>query len=94
LPGGPIVDPRIEGVLLVPLAPFLLSSRPHLISSDRSLTIRLESTKPAKMVIDGQHSMDIGNICEIAVRKSDTPALFADAGRNFFEKVDQKLRRL
>jgi NAD+ kinase len=92
--GGPIVDPRIEGVLLVPLAPFLLSSRPHLISSDRSLTIRLESTKPAKLVIDGQDSRDIGNICEITVRKSDSPALFVDAGRNFFEKVDQKLRRL
>ncbi len=92
--GGPIVDPRIEGVLLVPLAPFLLSSRPHLISSDRSLTIRLESTKPAKLVIDGQHSMDIGNVCDITVRKSDSPALFVDAGRNFFEKVDQKLRRL
>jgi Predicted sugar kinase len=92
--GGPIVDPRIEGVLLVPLAPFLLSSRPHLISSDRSLTIRLESTKPAKLVIDGQHSMDIGNVCEITVRRSDSPALFVDAGRNFFEKVDRKLRRL
>ncbi len=92
--GGPIVDPRIEGVLLVPLAPFLLSSRPHLISSDRSLTVRLESTKPAKLVIDGQHSMDIGNMCDITVRKSDSPALFVDAGRNFFEKVDQKLRRL
>ncbi|MDD1638779.1 MAG: NAD(+)/NADH kinase, partial [Methanomicrobiales archaeon] len=31
--GGPIVDPRIEGFLLVPLAPYMLSSRPTFISS-------------------------------------------------------------
>ena len=92
--GGPIVDPRIEGVLLVPLAPYMLSSRPHVISGDRSLEIRLESAKPATMVIDGQKSIDLGEQATIVVRKSSDPALIVDIGRNFFEKVDQKLRRL
>src|SRR5512135_787984 len=40
--GGPIVDPRIQGILLVPLAPYMLSSRPHLISSDRHLEVTLD----------------------------------------------------
>jgi len=92
--GGPIIDPRIEGSLLVPLAPYMLSSRPHFISSDRSLEIRLESAKPASLVIDGQKSMDLGCEATIQVKKSERPALFVDVGRNFFEKVDQKLRRL
>ena len=92
--GGPIIDPRIEGALLVPLAPYMLSSRPHFISSDRSLEIRLESAKPANLVIDGQKSMDLGCEASITVKKSEIPALFVDVGRNFFEKVDQKLRRL
>jgi NAD+ kinase len=92
--GGPIVDPRIQGFLLVPLAPYMLSSRPHLISSNRSLQVRLESTKPANLVIDGQQTVELGTSSTIEVRRSEYPARFVDVQRNFFEKVDNKLRRL
>jgi len=92
--GGPIVDPRLHAFLLVPLAPYLLSSRPHLISSNRELTIRLESDKPANLVIDGQQTIELGTTTSLEVRKSEKPALFVDIKRNFFEKVDKKLRKL
>ena len=92
--GGPIVDPRIQGFLLVPLAPYLLSSRPHLISSNRNLEIRLESSKPANLVIDGQQTIDLGENNTIGIIRNDKPALFVDVRRNFFEKVDKKLRKL
>lgn len=92
--GGPIVDPRIQGILLVPLAPYMLSSRPHLISGDRRIGIRLESSKPAHLVIDGQRTVELGADDLIEVTMSAAPALFVDAGRNFFAKVDNKLRRL
>ena len=92
--GGPIVDPRIEGFLLVPLAPYLLSSRPHLISSSRRLEIRLESSKPAKLVIDGQNTVELGSAVSLVIQKAASPARFIDVHRNFFEKVDRKLRKL
>ncbi len=92
--GGPIVDPRIQGFLLVPLAPYMLSSRPHIISSSRRLEIRLESSKPANLVIDGQEAIDLGSSGAIEVSQAKNPALFVDAHRNFFEKVDNKLRKL
>jgi NAD+ kinase len=92
--GGPIVDPRIEGFLLVPLAPYLLSSRPHLISYDRSFEIRLESTKPAHLVLDGQQDCELATGSVLRVEKSHEAALFIDVGTNFFTKVDSKLRRL
>jgi NAD+ kinase len=92
--GGPIIDPRIEGFLLVPLAPFLLSSRPHLIHSDRTVEIRLESAKPASLVIDGQKTIELGSDAAIQVRRAAEPAIFVDAGKNFFEKVNSKLRQL
>ena len=92
--GGPIVDPKIEGFLLVPLAPYLLSSRPHFIASDRKLEIRLESAKPAHLVLDGQENIDLGTACAVEVRRSKEPALFVDVGQNFFGKVDRKLRNL
>jgi len=92
--GGPIVDPRIEGFLLVPLAPYMLSSRPHLISNDRSVEVRLESAKPATLVIDGQKSIELGHEVTITVTRASRPALFVNAHKNFFRKVDHKLRRL
>jgi len=92
--GGPIVDPRIQGFLLVPLAPYMLSSRPHLISDSRHLEIRLESAKPAKLVIDGQQTIDLGDDTTIRVMRHPVPARFVDVKRNFFEKVDKKLRNL
>jgi len=92
--GGPIVDPRIHGFLLVPLAPYMLSSRPHLISSNRDLSIRLESSKTANLVIDGQQTYELGTLTSIGVMMFEKPALFIDVKRNFFEKVDNKLRHL
>ncbi len=92
--GGPIVDPRIEGIVLVPLAPYMLSSRPHVISSDRYIQIKLESAKPADLVIDGQRTIELGTDNILEVKKSPHPALLVDAGQNFFAKVDGKLRHL
>ncbi len=92
--GGPIVDPWIDGVLVVPLAPYMLSSRPHIISTDRKIEIRLESTKPANLVIDGVEVEPLGLSGSITVSRSAEPALFVKSERTFFEKVEQKLRRL
>ena len=92
--GGPIVDPRIEGVVLVPLAPYLLSSRPHVISTGRTLEIRMDSAKPAKVVIDGQNTYEFNTEGTFLVTRATEPALFVDARKNFFEKVNNKLRRL
>ena len=92
--GGPIVDPGVEAFLLVPLAPYMLSSRPVVIASHRVLRITLESEKPARLVLDGQLTRDLAIGAVLTVRRSDRPALFVDVGKNFFDKVDRKLRRL
>jgi len=92
--GGPIIDPQIEGFLLVPLAPYMLSSRPHIISTGRNLEITLETEKPAHLVIDGQSSFELDREATITVKKADEPALFVSVGKSFFEKVNRKLRNL
>ncbi|HVN65679.1 MAG TPA: NAD(+)/NADH kinase [Methanomicrobiales archaeon] len=92
--GGPIMDPRVDGFLLVPLAPYMLSSRPIVIGGDRVLRITLESEKPAKLVLDGQRTTELARGAVLTVHRSPDPALFVDVGKSFFDKVDQKLRRL
>ena len=69
----------------------MLSSRPHLISSDRTVELGLESSKPAHLVIDGQAQFDVDQDVLLRVKRSADPALFVDVGRNFFEKVDRKV---
>jgi NAD+ kinase len=92
--GGPIVDPQIEGFLLIPLAPYMLSSRPHLISTGRNVEISLETEKPAHLVIDGQTTFELEKEATVTVKKSEEPALFVSTGKPFFEKVNHKLRNL
>lgn len=92
--GGPIVDPQIEGFLLIPLAPYMLSSRPHLISTGRNVEISLETEKPAHLVIDGQSTFELEREATVTVKRSEEPALFVSTGKPFFEKVNYKLRNL
>lgn len=92
--GGPIVDPRLEAFIMVPMAPFILTNRPHLIQTGRNVNIILVEEKPARLVIDGQSTITLTQTCSITIEKSPEPALFIDAGENFFEKVTKKLRHL
>jgi len=92
--GGPIVDPRLEAYIMVPIAPFILTNRPHLIQTERNVSIKLAGEKPARLVIDGQYIIKLDHDSTISIEKSEEPALFIDAGENFFEKVTRKLRHL
>ncbi|MCL2460805.1 MAG: NAD(+)/NADH kinase [Euryarchaeota archaeon] len=92
--GGPIVDPRLETYIMVPIAPFILTNRPHLIQTERNVSIRLAGEKSARLVIDGQKTIMLEHDSKISIEKSTEPALFVDAGENFFEKVTNKLRHL
>lgn len=91
--GGPIVDPTIEAMLLVPMSPYMLSSRPYLLNPESEVEVTLTSDKAALLVIDGQDQYEIGQSAKIIIKKEVARALFADIGRTFFEKVEQKLRQ-
>ena len=43
--GGPIINPRVNAIVVVPVAPFKLSSRPWVIPSDSEITIRSVGSK-------------------------------------------------
>jgi len=53
--GGPIIDPRLDVIVLTPLNPVQLYLRPVVMSRSEQLTIRLrEDSGAAYLVIDGQ----------------------------------------
>ena len=91
--GGPIIDPLIRGLLIVPVAPYLLSSRPQVISDHHDVRILLKGNEHGSVVIDGQPLYNLSPGDELAVRISDNPAKFIDVGKNFFITVGKKLKR-
>jgi len=91
--GGPIIDPRVDAALIVPLAPFKLSSRPWVVPLDS--TLRVELTNPEKeavIVIDGQHTYTIVEHDIITLTKAEHPARFVRTTiSGFYTKVQSKL---
>lgn len=91
--GGPIVDPRVDAIVLVPMAPFKLSSRPWVIPGNSTIEVKLKlPMKDALVVIDGQSTTTISMSDSLVISKSGTPARFVRAGKDaFFKKVKSKL---
>ncbi len=91
--GGPIVDPRVDGTVIVPLAPFKLSARPWVVPAKSE--IRLELTVPKKeavIVVDGQFTRKIKEDDKILITKAEKPARFVKTRKDgFYEKVRSKL---
>jgi NAD+ kinase len=89
--GGPIVDPRVDAFLIVPLAPYRLSVRPWVVYGESTVVIKIEE-KDALIVIDGQYNETVHKDDEIRFDKDDQKSLFVLVEKSFFEKVLTKLR--
>lgn len=90
--GGPIVDPKVEATVIVPLAPFKLSSRPWVVPADCTVSVELLSERGGLVVVDGQHTSSIGMGGIVRVSRCDTPAPFVSISKNgLYEKVRKKL---
>ncbi|MDY0267320.1 MAG: bifunctional fructose-bisphosphatase/inositol-phosphate phosphatase [Methanimicrococcus sp.] len=53
--GGPIVTPEVDAILIVPIAPFKLSSRPWIIPFDSEIKVRVKMPKKEIVIVtDGK----------------------------------------
>ncbi len=58
--GGPIVHPGIASILVTPICPFMLESRPVLLPADVSLITRLTGhASDVQVIVDGQPAWDM-----------------------------------
>ena len=90
--GGPIIDPRVEAFVIVPICPFKLGARPTVVSNGSTIKVKLlREGKKAIAVIDGQFEEEINYMDEIIFRKSDNCAYFVRLTKDFYRKVREKL---
>jgi NAD+ kinase len=58
--GGPIVHPSIASILMTPICPFMLESRPVLLPDNVVVTARLTAqARDVKIIVDGQPVWDM-----------------------------------
>ena len=89
--GGPILDPRVKAMVLTPIAPFNLHSRPMVIPADSVAQISTtEQHYPGLVVIDGQHEVHFRQRTTVELTKSDMSAYFVRMGEGFYEKLRRK----
>lgn len=94
---GPIIHPRIEGFVLVPLCPAKLGVRPIIIPNDRQVVIKLETQwraekKPIVLTIDGQITINLKREDSLRIRKSSrTFTMIRMGGHNYYKMLRQKL---
>ncbi len=97
--GGPLVHPRVRGVVLAPIAPFRLAARPWVIPEDSVIELTLlerdslAQEKQAKVVVDGQHGYDVEPGDVVVIHPSSRKARFVRLGHGFYERVRNKLTR-
>ncbi len=89
--GGPIVDPRVKAIVLSPLAPFNLHSRPMVVPSSCMVEVSVvEDRYPGLAVIDGQHEIHFRTRTKVELTESESPAMFVRMGGTFYERLRQK----
>jgi NAD+ kinase len=68
--GGPIVDPRVEAIILSALAPHTLSARPLVLQRDSTVDLAVASEGDAVLSADGQRRLHILSGDVVRIRKS------------------------
>lgn len=90
--GGPIIDPRVECFVLVPLAAFSLSSRPMVLPPDTVLQLRVtQREKEAVVVIDGQQEYEMREGDTLTLTASEHRARFVRFRHQFFHRLKTRL---
>lgn len=93
--GGPIMHPNVDALLLVPICPHTLSSRPIVISADSHIDVIVTDCNydHAQVTCDGQINFPLMSGDRIHVRKKEKPIkLVHPADHDHFEILRAKLR--
>lgn len=92
--GGPVLAPEVDAVIVNPVCPHTLHSRPIVAGGSSEIILRLSSEESARLVVDGRDEGGLRASSVIAVRRSQTEARFVKVGESrFYERLLSKMNR-
>ena len=93
--GGPLVFPGLASILVTPICPFMLGSRPILLPSEITLTTSFDQKyyrNDANIIIDGRPSLVMGKEDILIIKKAEHPLqLIVPPHRDYFSILRNKL---
>jgi NAD+ kinase len=91
--GGPIISPRAEALVIVPVSPHMVFSRPVVLAPDDEVTIQVdEAVSVASLSLDGRlgRKLQPGDVVT-ARRHERSLRLVRLSGPDFLERLRRKL---
>lgn len=92
--GGPILHPSLEALLLLPICPHTLSSRPIVVDAASEIEIRVCELvrETGQVVSDGQANIDVAAGDRLRVRRKERPIrLLHPADYDYYHILREKL---
>lgn len=95
--GGPIVDSRMPAMILTPICPHTLYSRPLVLPVEVEVALLIEGDAKTReagvVVVDGQETLDLSPGRTIRIRRAAKDALLVRLGKSrFYKRLREKLR--
>lgn len=92
--GGPLVYPGLASILVTPICPFMLNSRPVLLPAESRLQTRFmdNHNQTAQVIVDGQAAWDMTDSACLIVETARQPLnLIVSPHRDYFAILRNKL---
>ncbi|MDR1787868.1 MAG: NAD(+)/NADH kinase [Treponema sp.] len=92
--GGPVLDPALEALAVVPICPFGKRGAPILLPAGLEVTVEQTGDKQqaASLVVDGQLSFPLRPGDKVSVRRAPFPCRIVTQSRgDFYKALEEKL---
>lgn len=91
--GGPIIDPRVEALVISAIAPFKPAARATVVPLSATIRVKLARPKECLLVLDGQHEVAIGGEEEMLFTGSPRRARLVKFRDDFYDRIEEKIVR-
>ena len=90
--GGPILQPSLDAISIVPICPHTLSNRPIVVSATSHIEVKLVQFDEAQLSFDGQHQVNLlqGDVIHLQ-RAEKAVALIHPSDYCYFDMLRNKL---
>ena len=86
--GGPIMNPVMDAMIVAPIAPFSLTTRPMIIPGDDRLELRIVTEqRQAVLTLDGQVGIDLDDSEQVVISRADFRSKFIVFPENSYYKL-------
>jgi NAD+ kinase len=89
--GSAIIDPRVDALVIAPIAPFRLSARPLVVPAKSKISVTITEPKECIMVLDGQSEVKMTGAEKVVFTASEKKARFVTLQSDFYKNLEEKL---